>query len=98
MGYAHCEEMAYDDEGRLLNPRFGPYRLYQADEMPRLEVILVQTYEPSGPYGAKAVAEIPKDGVAPAVANAIYDATGVQIRQIPFTLERVWQALQVQLA
>jgi len=94
LGYAHCEEMAYDDEGHLLNPRFGPYRIYQADEMPRLDVILVQTYEPSGPYGAKAVAEIPKDGVAPALANAIFDATGVRIRQIPFTPERVWQALQ----
>ena len=94
LGYAHCEEMAYDDAGHLLNPRFGPYRIYQADEMPRLDVILVQTYEPSGPYGAKAVAEIPKDGVAPALANAIFDATGVRIRQIPFTPERVWQALQ----
>ncbi len=94
LGYAHCEEMAYDEEGHLLNPRFGPYRIYQADEMPRLDVILVQTYEPSGPYGAKAVAEIPKDGVAPALANAIFDATGVRIRQIPFTPERVWQALQ----
>ena len=94
LGYAHCEEMVYDDEGRLLNPRFGPYRIYQADEMPQLDVILVQTYEPSGPYGAKAIAEIPKDGVAPALANAIYDATGVRIRQLPFTPERVWRALQ----
>ncbi len=93
LGYAHCEEMAYDDEGHLVNPRFGPYRLYQADEVPDLGVILVQTYEPSGPYGAKAVAEIPKDGVAPALASAIYDATGVRIRQIPFTPERVWRAL-----
>ncbi len=94
LGYAHCEEMVYDDDGRLENPRLGPYRIYQADEMPELEVILVQTHEPSGPYGAKAVAEIPKDGVAPALANAIYDATGVRIRQLPFTPERVWQALQ----
>ena len=51
------------------------------------------TYEPSGPYGAKAVAEIPMDGVAPAIASAIYDATGVRIRAIPFTPERVWRAL-----
>jgi 8-oxo-dGTP pyrophosphatase MutT (NUDIX family) len=58
--------------------------------MPELEVILVQTYEPSGPFGAKAVAEIPKDGVAPALASAIHDATGVWIRQIPYTPEKVW--------
>jgi putative selenate reductase molybdopterin-binding subunit len=96
LGYAHCEEMVYDDKGRMINPAFGPYKIYRADEMPELDVILVQTVEPSGPFGAKAVAEIPKDGVAPAVANAIYNATGVRIRRIPFTPERVWTALQEQ--
>jgi putative selenate reductase molybdopterin-binding subunit len=58
-----------------------------------LEVILVQTVEPSGPFGAKAVAEIPKDGVAPALANAVYNATGARIRSIPLTPERVFKAL-----
>ncbi|MEW5985202.1 MAG: molybdopterin cofactor-binding domain-containing protein [Chloroflexota bacterium] len=94
LGYGHCEEMVYDEDGRLLNDRFGPYHLYRADEMPWLKVILVQTHEPSGPFGAKAIAEIPKDGVAPAVANAIFDATGVRIRRIPFTPQRVYQALR----
>ncbi|MCP4362354.1 MAG: molybdopterin-dependent oxidoreductase [Chloroflexi bacterium] len=94
LGYAHCEEMAYDGDGRMLNPQFGPYKIYRADEMPEMEVILVQTHEPSGPFGAKAIAEIPKDGVAPALSNAIFNATGVRIRQIPFTPERVWNALQ----
>jgi putative selenate reductase molybdopterin-binding subunit len=93
LGYALCEEMVYDTEGRLLNPKFGDYRIFSADETPELKAILVQTYEPSGPYGAKAVAEIPMDGVAPAVANAIYDATGLRLRSIPFTPERVWRAL-----
>lgn len=96
LGYAHCEEMAYDDKGRMVNPELGPYKIYRADEMPEMEVILVQTIEPSGPFGAKAVAEIPKDGVAPAVANAIYNATGVRLRRIPLTPERVWTALQEQ--
>ncbi|MCB0074209.1 MAG: molybdopterin-dependent oxidoreductase, partial [Caldilineaceae bacterium] len=93
LGYAVSEEMLYDAAGRLLNPRLGDYRIYAADEAPALQAILVQTYEPSGPYGAKAVAEIPMDGVAPAIASAIYDATGVRIRAIPFTPERVWRAL-----
>jgi putative selenate reductase molybdopterin-binding subunit len=62
--------------------------------MPRLEAILVQTMEESGPFGAKAIAEIPKDGVAPALRNAIADATGVRINAIPFTPERVWRALR----
>jgi len=96
LGYAHCEEMVYDEAGHMLNPQFGPYKIYRADEMPEMEVILVQTVEPSGPFGAKAIAEIPKDGVAPALASAIYDATKVRIRSIPFTPERVWRTLHKQ--
>ena len=94
LGYGHCEEMVYDDDGRMVNASFGPYKIYRADEMPDIEAILVQTMEASGPFGAKAVAEIPKDGVAPAMRNAIANATGVFINAIPFTPERVWRALQ----
>jgi len=94
LGYGHCEEMVYDEDGRMLNPQFGPYKIYRSDEMPRVEAILVQTMEPSGPFGAKAIAEIPKDAVAPAMRNAIANATGVRIADIPFTPERVWRALQ----
>lgn len=93
LGYAHCEEMVYDASGRMLNAQIGPYKIYRADEMPELDVTLVQTLEPTGPFGAKAIAEIPKDGVAPALASAIYNASGLRLRQIPFTPERVWRAL-----
>lgn len=94
LGYAVSEEMAYDEQGCVLTTRFGDYRIFQANEVPEIEAILVPTYEPSGPYGAKAVAEIPMDGVAPAVANAVYDAVGVRIRDLPLTPEKVWRALQ----
>ena len=94
LGYGHCEEMVYDEDGRMVNASFGPYKIYRADEMPDIEAILVQTMEESGPFGAKAVAEIPKDGVAPALRNAIANATGAYITEIPFTPERVWRALQ----
>ncbi len=94
LGYALCEEMPYDEKGRLQVGRFGDYRILAADEMPLLDTILIQTYEPTGPFGAKAVAEIPMDGMAPAIASAIFDATGVRIREIPFTPERVWRALR----
>ncbi len=96
LGYAHCEEFAFDDAGRMTNARLGPYKIYRADEVPETEVYLVQTMEDSGPFGAKAVAEIPKDGVAPAVRNAILHATGTRICDLPFTPERVWRALQGQ--
>ena len=94
LGYAVCEEMVFDGRGRMLNPRFGDYRIFAADEMPELQVRFVQTYEPTHPFGAKAVAEIPLDGVGPAVANAVYDAIGVQIPVLPLTPERVWRALR----
>jgi len=94
LGYAHCEEYAYNEEGRMLNAAFGPYKIYRADEMPETVVYLVQTLEDSGPFGAKAVAEIPKDGVAPALRNAVLDATGVAINELPFTPERVFRALR----
>ena len=94
LGYAVCEEMLFDESGRLVNPRFGDYRIFTADEMPEMVVRFVQTYEPTHPFGVKAVAEIPLDGVGPAVANAVYNAIGVQIPVIPLTPERVWRALQ----
>ena len=93
LGYAHCEEYAFDEDGRMVNAEFGPYKIYRADEMPETTVFLVQTMEDSGPFGAKAVAEIPKDGVAPAIRNAILNATGVAMNDLPFTPERVWNAL-----
>jgi putative selenate reductase molybdopterin-binding subunit len=93
LGYAMCEETLLDDLGRPLNARFGPYWIFRSDDTPETEVFFIQTMEPSGPFGAKSVGEIVIDGVAPAVRNAILDATGVTIDSIPFTPERVWRAL-----
>ena len=94
LGYGHCEEMVYDANGVSLANDFGSYHIYRADESPPMDVVFVETYEPSGPYGAKAVAEIPKDAVAPALSSAIYDAIGVHLRELPLTPEKVWRALQ----
>ena len=68
--------------------------IFRADEMPELETIFVETFEPSHPFGVKAVAEIPMDGVAPAVGNAILDAIGVNVNEIPVTPERLWRAIK----
>ena len=96
LGYALSEETLLDDLGRPLNARFGPYWIFRSDDTPTMEVFLVQTMEASGPFGAKSIAEIVIDAVAPAVRNAVLDATGVTIDAIPFTPERVWRALHPQ--
>ncbi len=96
LGYAINEEMRYDDKGRAYERDFDRYHLFRADEMPELETIFVETFEPSHPFGVKAVAEIPMDGVAPAVGNAILDAIGVNVDEIPLTPERVWRAIKHQ--
>ncbi len=93
LGYAVCEAMTYDEQGVPQERTFSDYHIFTADEMPALEVAFVETFEPSHPFGVKAVAEIPMDGVAPAVVNAIYDAVGVWITEIPATPERVLRAL-----
>ena len=94
LGYAVCEEMIYDTKGWAREKDFNTYHIFRADEVPALETIFVETFEPSHPFGVKAVAEIPMDGVAPAVGNAVFDAVGVNIDINPVTPERVWKALK----
>ncbi|MBN1450764.1 MAG: molybdopterin-dependent oxidoreductase [Anaerolineales bacterium] len=94
LGYAVCEEMRYDEKGDAIERDFDRYHIFRADEMPELTTIFVETFEPSHPFGVKAVAEIPMDGVAPAVGNAVRDAVGVDIDDNPVTPEKVWRALK----
>jgi putative selenate reductase molybdopterin-binding subunit len=94
LGYAVCEEMLYDAAGRPRETSLRDYHLFAAHEMPELQTIFVETVEPSHPFGVKAVAEIPMDGVAPAVGNAVLDACGASVDVAPITPERVWRALQ----
>lgn len=96
LGYALFEEMLYDAHGRMRNPSFSEYRIATALDMPRMTTRLVTTYEPSGPFGAKSIAEIPLDGPAPAIANAVRDAVGIRVHTIPMTPERVWRAIKEQ--
>ena len=94
LGYAVCEEMVYDDVGRARELDLVDYHIFRSDEMPELETLFIETFEPSHPFGVKAVAEIPMDGVAPAVGNAIFDACGAEVDVNPATPERIWKALQ----
>lgn len=94
LGYAVCEEMMYDDTGHPREKDFIDYHIFRANEMPQMEAIFVETYEPSHPFGVKAVAEIPMDGAAPAIGNAVFNACGANVDVNPITPERLWRALQ----
>lgn len=93
LGYAIHERMPYDGQGRMLFRTFRDYTIAAASDMPDLVSILVPTHEPTGPFGVKAVAEIPITGPAPAIANAVAHAVGVRIRELPLTPDRVLSAL-----
>jgi putative selenate reductase molybdopterin-binding subunit len=86
--------MRYDAQGHARERDLRDYHIFRAHEMPDLETIFVETFEPSHPFGVKAVAEIPMDGVAPAVANAVLDACGVDVDDNPVTPEKIWRGLK----
>ena len=93
LGYGVCEEMVYDAAGQPREKDLVDYHIFRADEMPNIRSIFVQTYEETGPFGAKAVAEIPLDGAAPAIGNAVLDACGASILDNPVTPEKIWRFL-----
>jgi len=90
------EELRFDARGAQLNTDFGRYKIFSAADIPEIKTILLPTYDPTGPYGAKSVSEIAMNGPAPAIANAIFDAIGIRFRDLPITAEKVFQALQQQ--
>ena len=94
IGYALMEEMRFDKYGRMRNPDLGRYKIPASTDMPPLEVILVETYEETGPMGAKSIAEIGINAPIPTLANAIYDAIGVRLTKPPFTSEKIWRAMR----
>jgi putative selenate reductase molybdopterin-binding subunit len=94
LGFTMFEDTYFDDKGRITNDQFRTYKLYKADDVPPMDVIFVQTDEPSGPYGAKSIAEISVDGVAPALVNAIHNASGIWFRDLPITQDKILKGLQ----
>ncbi|MGE0716532.1 MAG: xanthine dehydrogenase family protein molybdopterin-binding subunit [Alphaproteobacteria bacterium] len=93
VGFALYEDMVWDG-GTLINPTMMDYKVPGAKDVPyAINPIIVEYPEPSGPYGAKAIGEPGLIGVAPAIANAVADAAGVRLRDLPMTPERILTAL-----
>ncbi len=94
IGYTLTEDMIYDENAKLLNNNLHDYKVPRATDMCPIQTIIVEAYEPSGPFGAKSVGEMAIAPVPPAIANAVYDAIGVRINELPYTKERVLAALK----
>jgi 4-hydroxybenzoyl-CoA reductase alpha subunit len=94
IGEAMHEEVKFDDKGHVINNDLAEYKMVTALDMPPVEAIVVETNEPNGPFGAKEVGEGAIMPTIPAVLNAIYDATGVRIYELPLTPQRIFEALQ----
>jgi xanthine dehydrogenase molybdenum-binding subunit len=86
--------MIFSDSGKMLNASLLDYKVPASVDLPEIKAFIVETDEPSGPFGVKSVGEICVDNVAPAIANAIFNATGVRLRELPFTPEKVSNALR----
>jgi len=94
LGYALTEELLFDKSGKMLNSSFVDYKILPAAETPRVETIIIPSYEPTGPFGAKGAGEGSLVPALAAVANAVYDATGVRIKELPITFEKLYTAMR----
>jgi CO/xanthine dehydrogenase Mo-binding subunit len=96
IGWALFEGMAYDEYGQLLTPTLMDYALPHSQDVPTITPLLVEVPSELGPFGAKGVGEPPVVAVAAAIANAIRDAVGVRMTQIPMTPERIFASLRAE--
>jgi len=95
LGQALIEEMPYL-KGNIQGPNFLDYRTLTPMQMPDVDIIIVESNDPEGPFGAKEAGEGPLLPILPAVANAIYDAIGVRMYSLPMTPDKLWKAAQRQ--
>jgi CO/xanthine dehydrogenase Mo-binding subunit len=94
VGWALYEELAHDEDGRLLTGSFLEYAIPTSERVPDIETLVVEVPAPDGPFGARGIGEAPVVAAAAAIANAVKAATGVRLYELPMTAPRVWAALR----
>jgi CO/xanthine dehydrogenase Mo-binding subunit len=94
IGMAMYEDVQYSEQGQMLTNNLMYYKIPSREDVKKLTVEIAESYEPSGPFGAKSVGEIGIDTPLAAIANAVYNATGARIRELPLTPPRVLAAIQ----
>lgn len=96
IGMTLYEDVQYNQKGNLLNRNFMQYKIPTRIDMGQVRVEFEESYEPSGPFGAKSIGEVVINTPAPAIADAVYNATGLRFRTMPITAEKVFMGLQEQ--
>jgi len=95
LGYALFEDMVYDSDGHLLNPTFTDYKVPTIYDLPLdAKLDIIETFDPGTAYGQKGAGESGLPGVAGAIANAVADATGVRVMELPLSPEKIWAAMR----
>jgi CO/xanthine dehydrogenase Mo-binding subunit len=94
LGATLFENVRLDEQGKVTTAAFRQYRLPAFADVPRTEVTFMQTRDAIGPLGAKSMSESPFNPVAPALADALRDATGIRFTELPVTRDRIWLALR----
>lgn len=92
IGYALMEKLVLED-GRVVNDGFLDYKIPTIGDIPEIETILVETHDPHGPFGAKGIGEAGLVPTSAAIANAIYNACGIRVRELPISRETILHAL-----
>jgi CO/xanthine dehydrogenase Mo-binding subunit len=93
IGWALFEELAHDEDGRLVNGSFTEYAIPLAERVPEIDTLIVEVPAPDGPFGAKGIGEAPVIAAPAAIANAVKAATGIRLSELPMSAPRVWAAL-----
>jgi 4-hydroxybenzoyl-CoA reductase subunit alpha len=94
MGQALYEEIKLDSDGRIINPSLHDYKVPTPLELPEIDANIVDSYDPTAPFGVKESGEGPVQPTIPAIVNAIYDAIGVRFYDLPITPEKVLKAIK----
>ena len=95
IGMAMYEDVIYNQRGVDYSNSFMQYKIPTRQDIGKVHVEFESSYEPTGPFGAKSIGEIVINTPSPAIANAVYNAVGVRIRELPITPEKIWRGMQM---
>jgi len=95
IGWSLMEGLQFEN-GEIVNPNFHDYKMLTIKDIPKITSLMIETIDPNGPFGAKGIGECAMVPTAPAIVNAIYDAVGVRIKDLPATTEKIFMNLKAQ--